>query len=173
MNFNEENLPEILKKDHIFENFVKIVNGKKEPITLKDLQDGVKDIQLNQNVPEEVREILEISKKLFIFGYFYYRFFTVSQHYAFLALESALQNKYKELFDASDKKLESINLKDIIDRLVKRGIIAEDKKFLYDAGRDLRNDLSHLAKRKVLTPDAVILERTAEMINKLYEQKAV
>jgi len=170
MNPNEENSYEILKKDHIFENFVKIVNGKKEPITLEDLRDGVKNIQLSQNVPDEVKEIFEISKRLFIFGYFYYRFFTVSQHYAFLALESALRNKYKELFNVSDKKLEEINLKNIIDKLAKRGIIAEDKKSLYDAGRDLRNALSHLTQRKVLTPDAVILERTAEMINKLFTE---
>lgn len=168
MNFNSENLPEILKKDHIFDKFVKIVNGKKEPITLEDLHNGIKNIQLNQNVPEEVKEIFEISKRLFIFGYFYYRFFTVSQHYAFLALESALRNKYKVLFGVDDKRLEKINLKEIIDKLAKEGIIPEDKKDLYDAGRDLRNTLSHLTQRKVLTPDAIILERTAEMINNFY-----
>lgn len=69
-----------------------------------------------------------------------------------------------------NKRLEKINLKEVIDKLAKEGIIPEDKKDLYDAGRDLRNTLSHLTKRTVLTPDAVILERTAEMINKLYSE---
>lgn len=163
MNPDSEKLSEILKKDRIFGSFVKIVNGKQEPITLEDLYSCIKNIQLIQDVPEEAKEIFEISKRLFVHGYFYYRFFTVSQHYAFLALESALRNKYKTLYDK-----EEFALKDIIEKLTKDGVISKDKKELYDAGRDLRNTLSHLMQRKVLTPDAVILERTAELINELY-----
>lgn len=154
---------EILKKDHIFDGFVKIKNGKKLPITLEDLSDFVSSINLIQNVPKEVKEVFEISKRLFMFSYFYYRFFTVSHHYAFLALESALKNKYKNLFDRNGQ-----SLKKVIDDLTKRGVILEKEKPLYDAGRFLRNALSHLTDPPVFTPSADILERVAEQINKIY-----
>ena len=161
---NNKAISIILEKDHIFDSFVKIKDGKKQPITIKDLKDAVSSINLIQNVPKEVEEVFEISKHLFIFGYFYYRFFTVSQHYAFLALESALKNKYKGLFGCDER-----NLKKVIDKLAKKGVISGKEKSLYDIGRRLRNTLSHLVNRKVLTPSTDILERVAEQINKIYE----
>lgn len=154
---------EILKKDRIFDSFVKNVNGKKEPITLEDLYNWTKDIQLIQDVSEEAKEIFETSKKLFVHGYFYYHFFTVSQHYAFLALESALCNKYKTLYGK-----EKVALRDIIEKLTKDGIIPKDKKESYDAERYLRNALSHLAQRTILAPNALVLTRIAELINTIY-----
>lgn len=153
----------ILEKDHIFNGFVKIKDGKTQPITLDDLNASVSSINLIQNVPREVKEVFEISKRLFIFGYFYYRFFTVSQHYAFLALESALKNKYKQLFSCNEQ-----SLKKVIDDLTEKGVILKKEKALYDAGRYLRNTLSHLVSPPVLTPSVGILERVAEQINKIY-----
>lgn len=165
MDFNSENLTsKILKKDPTFDSFVKIVNGKVMPITLDDLQQHITNIRLTQNVPKDVKEIFEISRKLYLFGYFYYRFFTVSQHYAFLALESALRNKHQELLNKDER-----GLKKVIDVLTQRGIIPKKEKFLYDAGRQLRNTLSHLTQTKVFMPSASILSTVAEQINKIYE----
>ena len=153
----------ILKKDRILDGFVKIRDGKKEPITLKDLNESLNSISLIQNVPKEVKEVFEISKRLFVFGYFYYRFFTVSKHYAFLALESALKNKHKQLFNRNEQ-----SLKKVIDQLTGK-VISEKEKPLYDAGRYLRNVLSHLVDPPVLLPTPNILERVAEQINKIYK----
>jgi hypothetical protein len=35
-----------------------------------------------------------MAKELYIFGYFRYIFFTVAEHYSYLALESAMKNRY-------------------------------------------------------------------------------
>lgn len=159
-------LSELLQKDEIFCSFVKIDEYGKHEITIEDLQEDVCDIQLIPLVPEEVKRVFHAAKRLYIFGYFDYYFFTISLHYAFLALESALRNKYKEKCGNSFK---FIGLDEIIKTLVKRGIISKGEEPLYDAGRYLRNTLSHLTKPTVLTPDSTTLRRVAYQINQLYD----
>ena len=151
-----------LKKDKIFSYWVKSDN---KPLVLADLETMVEDVELNDKVPEEAAEALEVAKRTFVFGYFYYKLFTVSHHYAFLAVEAALKIKYKEVTGK-----ESSNHTHVIEALVKSGVIPENKKELYDAGRYLRNELSHLTDSTTMTPSADILYRTAEMINDLYEE---
>lgn len=166
MNENNNDIKtKILKKDRILDGFVKIKDGKSQSITLEDLNAFVGSINLIQNVPKDVREVFEISKRLFVFGYFYYRFFTVSKHYAFLALESALKNKHKQLFNRNEQ-----SLKKVIDDLTGK-VISEKEKPLYDAGRQLRNVLSHLVDAPVLLPSPNILERVAKQISKIYKYK--
>lgn len=58
------------------------------------LQTSIADIQFIPTVPENVKRTFKRAKDLFIFGYFKYEFFTISQHYAFLALEAAIKARY-------------------------------------------------------------------------------
>lgn len=76
---------ELLKRDSTYPN-----------MTVEDLQKMVSGIQLIPSVPEAVQRIFRNAKELYIFGYFRYNFFTISQHYAHLALESAIKNKYAQ-----------------------------------------------------------------------------
>jgi len=62
--------------------------------SLQSLQKNVADIQLIPAVPEMVKRVFKRAKDLFIFGYFKYEFFTISQHYILLALESAIKTRY-------------------------------------------------------------------------------
>ena len=84
----------IIEKDPIFGAFVKLSGGEAIGITIEDLQKHVSDIQLIPQVPEAVKRVFRIAKELYIFGYFRYIFFTVSAHYAYLALESAIKHRY-------------------------------------------------------------------------------
>ena len=159
-------LSELLKKAKTFSSFVKVVkSGKPREITIEDLQKDICGIQLIPNVPEEVKKVFNAAKRLYIFGYYEYYFFTISQHYAFLALESALKNRYNEIYDKPNK-----NLKDIIKKLVKKGIIPKGEEKIYDAGRELRNALSHLTNPSIMTPSSSILERVAYQINQIYDK---
>lgn len=84
----------VVEKDEIFKGFLRLENRKPRPITIEDLQRDVSDIQLIPDVPDSVKRVFKCAKDLYIFGYFRYYFFTVSMHYAFLALESAIKNRY-------------------------------------------------------------------------------
>lgn len=159
---------ELLKKDRTFSPFVKVdKSGKSHEITIEDLQKSVCDIQLIPLVPEGVKRVFNAAKRLYIFGYFDYYFFTVSQHYAFLALESALRNKYSEIYGKSKK---FVGLGAIIKKIVAKGIIPKGEAKIYDAGRYLRNTLSHLTKPSVLIPDSALLGRVAYQINQIYDK---
>jgi len=157
---------ELLKKDIAFSTFVKVDKyGESHEITLEDLQKSVCDIQLIPTVPEGVREVFNAAKRLHIFGYFEYYFFTISQHYAFLALESALRNRYNEV-NCKHKKF--IKLYEIIKELVQKGIIPRGEANRYDAGRKIRNFLSHLSNPPILIPTSSLLKRVAYQINQIW-----
>jgi hypothetical protein len=63
--------------------------------SVEDPQKNIQDIQLIPKVPESVKKVFQTAKQLYVYGYFNYAFFTVSHHYAFLALESAIVNRYE------------------------------------------------------------------------------
>lgn len=84
----------IVEKDPIFGTFVKLSGGEVAGIAIEDLQQHISDIQLIPQVPDAVKRVFRIAKELYIFGYFRYSFFTVSAHYSYLALESAIKNRY-------------------------------------------------------------------------------
>ena len=87
-------MSKVIEKDPTFAGFVKLVKGEATGITIEDLQEQISDIQLVPQVPQIVKSVFRTAKELYIFGYFRYIFFTVSSHYAYLALESAIKNRY-------------------------------------------------------------------------------
>ncbi len=62
--------------------------------SIERLQELISEIQLMNTVPENVARTFKNAKELFKFGYFRYNFFTISEHYACLALEAAIKHKY-------------------------------------------------------------------------------
>ena len=99
-------------------------------------------------MPEHVKRVFDNAKKLFIFGYLNYQFFTISQHYAYLALESAIRHRYNrslgEKAKITNPKGESIDISPSwreIDRFCRnRGwdthtIKVNEKKFPYSNRR--------------------------------------
>lgn len=62
--------------------------------TLQELQENVSDIQPIAQVPESVREVIRRAKRLYIYGYFEYAFFTVAAHYTYAAMEAALKARW-------------------------------------------------------------------------------
>jgi len=89
---------ELLEQDKRVRSFVRLINGGSRPTTIEDLQADVASTQLMPTVPEDVKRVYERAKELYIFGYFRYDFFTISRHYAYLALESAIKNRYYQSF---------------------------------------------------------------------------
>ncbi len=61
---------------------------------LQRSQVWIAEIQLIPQVPGEVRHVFKLAKQLYVFGLFEYHFYTVSDHYAYLAVESALYHRW-------------------------------------------------------------------------------
>ena len=85
---------EVTKMDRIVGFFSPFARGA----GIEKLQEDICNIQLIPDVPEEVKKIFRNAKDLYIYGFFRYNFFTIAQHYAFLALESAIKRKYYQSF---------------------------------------------------------------------------
>jgi len=64
------------------------------PLTLEALQADISQIQLVPQVPEDICRTFYSAKRLYVFGYFEYGFFTVSLHYAYAAMEAALHARW-------------------------------------------------------------------------------
>ncbi len=58
------------------------------------VQKDVRSAQLLRHVPEDVRRVFDVAKRLYVFGLFEYQFFTVSCHYSYLAIESAIYHRW-------------------------------------------------------------------------------
>ena len=62
--------------------------------TLADYHQDMSVLKLNDNVPGEIVVQFETTKNLYLYGWFVWRFFTVSELHAFTCLEFALRRRY-------------------------------------------------------------------------------
>jgi hypothetical protein len=63
---------------------------------IKSAQERVASLKMTDRVPAEVARVFNVAKKLYIFGLFEYQFFTVSHHYAYLAIEAAIYHRWSD-----------------------------------------------------------------------------
>ena len=87
-------LSEITKMDKTLGSLLPLAEGA----DIEELQKDISNLQLISHVPEEVKRVFRRAKDLYIYGFFRYSFFTISRHYAYLALESAIKNRYYQSF---------------------------------------------------------------------------
>lgn len=62
--------------------------------TLNQLQEHMAEIQPIPQVPDSVKEVIRRAKRLYIYGFFEYSFFTIAAHYAYAAMEAALKSRW-------------------------------------------------------------------------------
>jgi len=94
MDKKDFDVEELTKPDPTSMRFVRYTENGSEPITLQDLNEWFEDCKLKPEVPSEIEKIMEVSKHLFLYGYFYYPFFIVSGHIALLGLEAAMRRRF-------------------------------------------------------------------------------
>ena len=83
---------ELLSPDPLSSMFVRVDTGVMP--SLKDVQVALSTILLIPQVPESVERTFRIAKRLYLFGRFEYGFYSVSQHYSFLAMEAAILSRW-------------------------------------------------------------------------------
>lgn len=63
-------------------------------VELADYQRSIAELQLHSGVPEAVLIQFETAKNLYLYGWFVYRFYPVSEHHALTCLELALRTRF-------------------------------------------------------------------------------
>jgi hypothetical protein len=67
-------------------------------ISTDGLQELLSTCEIKPEVPEDVRKQLEVAKKLFVYGYFVYEFYTLAGFVSILAVESALVHRFSDYY---------------------------------------------------------------------------
>lgn len=137
-------------------------------ISFEELQKTILHIQLIPPVPDNVKDLFQNAKKIYLFSYFEWDLFTYAQHYSLLAIEASLRLKHEETFGEPDGY---INLKAVYEQLMDRGLIDEDLKYLFEPARGLRNSFSHPTSQTITGPNALSLQRAAEGINHIWDEE--
>jgi len=137
-------------------------------LSQEEIIDMILEPQLEEEVPLDVRELFEVARAVFIYGYYFYPFYTLGAEQMTRVLESAVYKKCEEI-EAPPGVMDNFRMQRGVDYLASEGII-NDKEITWDASRCLRNLSSHLESQNLLSPFPAIgdIKKTAEMINSLY-----
>jgi double-stranded uracil-DNA glycosylase len=83
---------DVLSSDSLSSLFPRVDTGLM--LSLTDVQVILAPILLIPQVPESVKRTFRIAKRLHLFGRFEYEFYSVSQHYALVAIEAAILSRW-------------------------------------------------------------------------------
>lgn len=77
--------------------------GNYIPLELRDLHEAVSKHALHARVPEDIMMQFETARNLYLYAWFVYRFYPVSEHQALACLELALRKRFES--DLSEEEL--------------------------------------------------------------------
>jgi len=117
---------------------------------------------VGQAVPDDIAEVLRVSRELFVHSYFVYEFLLTAVIWGLLALEASL----RICLEVGDE----VSLSKLIRRARSDGLITEAEADVLDAGRQLRNSIVHGCLLPTFTPGAAegMLRGTHEAISDLH-----
>src|SRR5215472_12909592 len=179
---------ELLRVDQLTAGFVKPSDDK--PETLSERHSSIAHIRLIPQVPIAVRRTFHLAKRLYVYGYLEYGFFTASAHYARLALEAAIQARWSAALPSSvrltsrDKKIGKLEKQNVaspghlnsvnraIAELTDRHVITQwQRRMIKKAEVDLGNGLAHHESDPdpIQGPSPHLLDLAAKTINSLFD----
>lgn len=131
---------------------------------------------LAPEVPTDVAELLEVARGAIIYGWFYYPLLTLGVEQCFRTLETAARTRAKQLGIPTERlhrKRGPVPEKfaHLVGHLHQAGAIHSDDLLRWDAGRDLRNSVSHPGQQMIFMPGQVVslLDDTIELISRLFK----
>lgn len=102
---NKKDSPDFLKPLELVMNadprneaFVKYnpSNGEWNNLAIEDHHSEISQISLNANVPEKIKIYFETVKNLYLYSWFVYRFFPITDQQAMFCIEFALRERFME-----------------------------------------------------------------------------
>jgi len=137
------------------------IRNKPMNITIKRLEESLGKIDISPKVPEKIHEMLDFAKKICMYGYYEYEFYTLSLIYLFLLTETAIKKRFLEelpekciLTKKTQKKIVKKHYSAIYESLLKH---LESKGF-----EDISQSLKSIKKKflKGLPEEFILKEKT-------------
>ncbi|ETT31421.1 DUF4145 domain-containing protein [Paenibacillus sp. FSL H8-0317] len=159
------------KADELFSYFVKpnLQTGEEQKITESHLIELIDKLDLNEHIVPDIKEMLEVSKALFAYGYLYWSFLTLSLDQAFKAFEATVAHVHEKVYGSNYSEGNRVTLSAMIDRLSKRRIIDTEQKYKFHNIRKFRNMQAHPSFQAQLgLPSYDVLKNLCTEINSLF-----
>ena len=136
-------------------------------ITIKSLEEGLAKVDISPKVPQKIREMLDFAKKIYIYGYYEYEFYTLSSIYLFLLTETAIKERF----------LAELPEKCILTKKTQKKIVKKHYSAIYDSllnhlkskgFEDISQSLKSIKKKflKGLPEEFILKEKTRKKIVK-------
>ena len=113
--------------------------------TREDLEREASTWEIGPFVPDQVAEMLSVSRRLFVHSYFVHEFAAVAVVWSLLATEATL----RKVLEVSPT--DRTGFKKLIGQARGRGLLTEDEAVQLDAGRQFRNALIHTDRQSAFT----------------------
>jgi hypothetical protein len=139
-------------------------NGRPTPMSPGALRRVAESWPRATSTPPGVAGLLKTSRDLFVQSYFVYEFLVVSALWSLHAGEAALRAH----FDSKNR------FEQLINRAQQTGLLAADEVERLDAGRLLRNELTHAAGQDAWTfgMSAGVVRASHEIVFRVFEDSA-
>jgi hypothetical protein len=62
-------------------------------IDMKQLENAISAVQMSEKIPQGIKEMIDLAKRVFLYGYYEYDFYTLSAQYLFLVAETAAKER--------------------------------------------------------------------------------
>ncbi|MEW1951959.1 hypothetical protein [Terrabacter sp. NPDC080008] len=140
--------------------------GEPLPFTQELLQELADSWETHSRVPTGVADQLTVSRRLFVHSFHAYEFATVAVAWSLFAVEAALRVKLAAGTSAS--------LKQLVNRALQEGLVAQRFAEQLEAARLLRNSFSHAATQSIWTYGMVVPARAVshEVVADVYVQSS-
>lgn len=126
------------------------------------------EFDLKESIPEDVRNLYQTARGVYLYGYFFYPLFTLGAEQLYRVTEAAAHAKCVQL-NAPKKTLE--RFVDHIEFLSGTGLISDQDLPIWKFFREMRNASSHAKRQNIHTPNFFIgaLREVTEEVNKLFD----
>lgn len=128
--------------------------------------ESVLEIQLNEKIPETVRNQYRMCQFSMVYGSLFYPILSLASEHLYRILENALDLKCKDMGLATEKW--TFDAK--VDKLVEENVLDEQNGFLWHNVKNIRFFVSHAGGGEVSAPNEALisLNRVKECLEGLY-----
>lgn len=107
-----------VKLDHISGSFI--------PLDIRDQHEAISQYALHEGVPEEIQVQFETVKNLYLYAWFVYRFYPVSEHQSLACLEFALRKRLEPELPKGEIEGRKPTLGPLLRYVIKQGYIRSE-----------------------------------------------